>query len=134
MISLIDIPNRSNYLTILLEAKKNLLSFVFVREPFERLISSYYDKMDRDWSKPQYDLRWMRDEIIKKLVKLLYWIQTVISKVHRQMALLIFPIESLVNKRKFEGITKTSHGKFITKQSFYLAVLWIQENSSQVIF
>ena len=24
--------------------------------------------MDRDWSKQQYDLRWMRDEIIKKLV------------------------------------------------------------------
>ena len=63
-----NISSRSNFLTILLDAKKNLLSFVFVREPFERLISSYYDKMDRDWSKPQYDLRWMRDEIIKKLV------------------------------------------------------------------
>ena len=67
-----NISSRSNFLTILLDAKKNLLSFVFVREPFERLISSYYDKMDRDWSKQQYDLRWMRDEIIKKLVKFLH--------------------------------------------------------------
>ena len=49
-----------------LDAKDDLLSFVFVREPFERLVSSYYDKMDRDWSKPVYDLRWMRDEIIHK--------------------------------------------------------------------
>ena len=49
-----------------LDARDDLLSFVFVREPFERLVSSYYDKMDRDWSKPVYDLRWMRDEIIHK--------------------------------------------------------------------
>jgi len=50
-----------------LDARDDLLSFVFVREPFERLVSSYYDKMDRDWSKPVYDLRWMRDEIIHKI-------------------------------------------------------------------
>ena len=51
-----------------IDAKHNLLSFVFVRDPFERIVSSYYDKMDRDWSKPAFDLRWMRDEIIQKLV------------------------------------------------------------------
>ena len=52
-----------------LEAKQRLLSFVFVREPFERLVSSYYDKMDRDWSNPSQDERFtrMRNAIIKRL-------------------------------------------------------------------
>ena len=45
-------------------ANSELLSFVFVRDPISRIISSYYDKMYRDWNKPQFDLTWMRDEII----------------------------------------------------------------------
>ena len=39
------------------DAKKDLLSFVFVREPFTRIVSSYHNKMNRDWSKPQFDLK-----------------------------------------------------------------------------
>ena len=39
------------------DAKKDLLSFVFVREPFTRIVSSYHDKMNRDWSKPQFDMK-----------------------------------------------------------------------------
>lgn len=46
------------------QARDSLLSFVFVREPFERLVSTYHNKMVRDWSKPAFDLRWMRDEIL----------------------------------------------------------------------
>ena len=46
------------------EANSELLSFVFVRDPISRIISSYYDKMYRDWNKPQFDLTWMRNEII----------------------------------------------------------------------
>ena len=49
-----------------LEAQKKLFSFVFVRDPFQRIASAYYDKMSRNWNKPAYDLRWMRDEIIKR--------------------------------------------------------------------
>ena len=45
-------------------ANAELLSFVFVRDPISRIISSYYDKMYRDWNKPQFDLTWMRNEII----------------------------------------------------------------------
>ena len=50
------------------EAKDNLFSFVFVREPFQRIVSCYYDKMDQDWSKPglAYRMTWMRNEIIEK--------------------------------------------------------------------
>ena len=39
------------------DARRDLTSFVFVREPFTRIVSSYHDKMDRDWSIPQFDLR-----------------------------------------------------------------------------
>ena len=46
------------------EANEKLLSFVFVRDPISRIISSYYDKMFRDWSEPQFDLTWMRNEIL----------------------------------------------------------------------
>ena len=50
------------------EAKDDLLSFVFVREPFQRIVSCYYDKMDTDWSKPGrvFRMTWMRNEIIEK--------------------------------------------------------------------
>lgn len=51
------------------QAKESLLSFVFVREPFARIVSAYNDKMVRDWSKPVFDLRWMRDEIMEKYRK-----------------------------------------------------------------
>ena len=39
--------------TSFLDARKDLLSFVFVREPFQRIVSCYHDKMMQDWSKPQ---------------------------------------------------------------------------------
>ena len=39
------------------DARRHLISFVFVREPFTRIVSCYHDKMDRDWSLPQFDLR-----------------------------------------------------------------------------
>ena len=50
------------------KAKDELLSFAFVREPFERLASAYWDKMDRNWTKVRrvHDYQEMRDEIIKK--------------------------------------------------------------------
>ena len=51
-----------------LQAKNSLLSFVFVRDPFQRLASTYWDKMDRNWSNPLsvYDGQEMRDEILQK--------------------------------------------------------------------
>ena len=52
------------------EANSKLLSFVFVRDPISRIISAYYDKMYRDWSKPQFDLTWMRNEIIANYRKI----------------------------------------------------------------
>ena len=49
------------------DAKNELLSFVFVREPFERIVSCYHDKMNRDWSKPQFDLK-VADKTCKKVI------------------------------------------------------------------
>ena len=48
------------------KANQGLLSFVFVRDPISRIISSYYDKMFGDWKQPHFDLNWMRKEIISK--------------------------------------------------------------------
>ena len=48
-----------------IKARQGLLSFAFVREPFERLASAYWDKMDRHWSM-RSDYKEMRDEILKK--------------------------------------------------------------------
>ena len=49
------------------EANKRLVSFAFVRDPFDRLVSSYYNKMVmRNWLAVRQDLRWMRDEILAK--------------------------------------------------------------------
>ena len=49
------------------EANKKLVSFTFVRDPFDRLVSCYYNKMVMtNWFKIQQDLRWMRDEILIK--------------------------------------------------------------------
>ena len=50
----------------IVNAHQELLSFVFVRDPISRIISSYYDKMFGDWKKPHFDLNWMRKEIIHK--------------------------------------------------------------------
>ena len=48
-----------------LQAKNGLLSFVFVREPFQRLASAYWDKMDRNWT-TQHQAQSMRNEILLK--------------------------------------------------------------------
>ena len=48
----------------ILNANQGLLSFVFVRDPISRIISSYYDKMYGDYA--HNVLKWMRDEIIQK--------------------------------------------------------------------
>ena len=48
-----------------LKAKNGLLSFVFVREPFQRLASAYWDKMDRNWTLT-HQAQEMRDEILIK--------------------------------------------------------------------
>ena len=49
------------------EANKRLVSFAFVRDPFDRLVSCYYNKMVmNNWLAVQQDLRWMRDEILTK--------------------------------------------------------------------
>ena len=49
------------------EANKKLVSFAFVRDPFDRLVSSYYNKMVmKNWLAVRQDLRWMRDEILAK--------------------------------------------------------------------
>ena len=49
------------------EANKRLVSFAFVRDPFDRLVSCYYNKMvAKNWLAVQQDLRWMRDEILAK--------------------------------------------------------------------
>ena len=45
------------------QAKESLLTFAFVREPFERIVSSYNNKM-----LGITDLFWMRKEILLKLV------------------------------------------------------------------
>ena len=50
----------------IVQANQGLLSFVFVRDPISRIISSYYDKMFGDWKQPHFDLNWMRKEIISK--------------------------------------------------------------------
>ena len=48
-------------------ANEKLLSFAFVRDPFERLASCYYNKMVMsNWHRVKQDLRWMRDEILVK--------------------------------------------------------------------
>ena len=47
-----------------IDARKDLLSFVFVREPFQRIVSCYYDKMMKDWSKPQPQLTVARSLIL----------------------------------------------------------------------
>jgi hypothetical protein len=51
-----------------LKAKNGLLSFVFVREPFQRLASAYWDKMDRNWTSiyKTHQAQEMRDEILIK--------------------------------------------------------------------
>ena len=38
----------------IVQANQELLSFVFVRDPISRIISSYYDKMFGDWKKPDH--------------------------------------------------------------------------------
>ena len=49
------------------EANQKLISFTFVRDPFDRLVSCYYNKMVMDhWLAIRQDLRWMRDEILTK--------------------------------------------------------------------
>ena len=49
------------------EANQKLVSFVFVRNPFDRLVSCYYNKMiQRNWLTTQQDLRWIRDQILIK--------------------------------------------------------------------
>ena len=49
------------------KANEKLVSFAFVRDPFDRLVSCYHDKMlMTNWFKAHKDLRWMRDEILKK--------------------------------------------------------------------
>ena len=49
------------------KANEKLVSFAFVRDPFDRLVSCYYDKMlMTNWFKAHKDLRWMRDEILTK--------------------------------------------------------------------
>ena len=49
------------------KANEKLVSFAFVRDPFDRLVSCYYNKMlMTDWFKAQEGLRWMRDEILTK--------------------------------------------------------------------
>ena len=51
----------------IVDANKKLVSFAFVRDPFDRLVSCYYNKMVMsNWLKVYQDLRWMRDEIITK--------------------------------------------------------------------
>ena len=51
-------------------AHSQLLSFAFTRHPFNRLVSGYYQKFDKDdWSLPELqdlELKWMRDLIIKR--------------------------------------------------------------------
>lgn len=49
------------------DAIESLFSFVFVREPFSRIVSSYHNKMVKDWSRPSLQhLRWMRNEILTR--------------------------------------------------------------------
>ena len=49
------------------KANEKLVSFAFVRDPFDRLVSCYYNKMIMtNWFKVHQDLRWMRDEILIK--------------------------------------------------------------------
>ena len=48
-------------------ANDKLLSFAFVRDPFDRLVSCYYNKMVmKNWSEKKQDLKWMRDEILRQ--------------------------------------------------------------------
>ena len=51
-------------------ANKNLLTFAFVRDPFDRIESCYQNKMVQGnwmlWTKGEKDLRWMRDIIIER--------------------------------------------------------------------
>ena len=49
------------------KANEKLVSFTFVRDPYDRLVSCYYNKMIMtNWFKIHQDLRWMRDEILTK--------------------------------------------------------------------
>ena len=49
------------------EANEKLVSFAFVRDPFDRLVSCYYNKMFlKDWFTTEQDLKWIRDEILTK--------------------------------------------------------------------
>ena len=49
------------------KANEKLVSFAFVRDPFDRLISCYYNKMlMTNWFKGHPDMRWIRDEILTK--------------------------------------------------------------------
>ncbi len=47
-------------------ANDRLLAFAFVREPFDRVVSCYHNKMTQRWETPGHDLRWMRDDIIRE--------------------------------------------------------------------
>ncbi len=49
-------------------ANDKLVSFAFVRDPFDRLVSCYYSKMTMtNWPKDhqnQTEMRWIRDKIL----------------------------------------------------------------------
>ena len=80
-----------------LEANKKLFSFVFVRDPFQRIASAYYDKMDRNWNKPAFVLSWMRNEIITR-----YLIFKSICKTGKAIMLLGRVFSETVYYSKFE--------------------------------
>ena len=51
------------------EANTKMVSFAFVRDPFDRIVSCFHSKMVRkDWLEIEHSqqLRWMRDEILEK--------------------------------------------------------------------
>ncbi len=107
------------------QAKDSLLSFVFVREPFERLASSYYDKMNRDWSKSVYDLRWMRDEILQKWAQFWDWINFLkIPNLSTQP--FISGLEALIHKNFLEPNQhlRSLSGTFWTLLNFMDLSLW----------
>ena len=55
---------------IIIQDADEFLTAVFVRDPLERMVSAFYQKLHtKDWTKPPTKMlttKWMRDEMLRR--------------------------------------------------------------------